>query len=73
MTIEVETYGCSVDELRKETLTAREYRKSGPVIYVGVLMARATELIDQNKPKEAKQMIARAHWVLVQFVLGDDE
>lgn len=65
-------YGCSVAKLRQETEQNSVFQKSGPVIYATSLMDRAMALIGDNN-SEPKFLINRAKWVLIEYVLGDDE
>lgn len=66
-------YGCSLAKLRQDIEQSREFQKFGPVIYTTILMDRAHNLIDEGSFTEAKQFISRAKWVMLQYVLGDDE
>ena len=70
---EIKVYGCPLAKLRQEVEQSRDFQKFGPVIYTTIIMDRANNLIDGGCFTEAKQLISRAKWVMLQYVLGDDE
>lgn len=66
-------YGCSVSKLRQEVEQNSIFKRCGPVIYATVLMDGAMVMSAEGSIVEAKQTINRAKWVLIEYVLGDDE
>lgn len=66
-------YGCSVAKLRQEVEQNSIFKRCGPVIYATVLMDGAMVMSAEGSIVEAKQTINRAKWVLIEYVLGDDE
>lgn len=69
----IQYYGCSVSIVESRMLNSEVFKKQGPVMYAASLMDRAASFMSANKPEEGRQALNCAKWVLLNYVMGDDE
>lgn len=67
------TFGCPLTTVEARMRASEVFKKQGPVMYANNLIDQAAAYMGENKPNEARQTLNCAKWVLINFVMGDDD
>jgi hypothetical protein len=72
---EVRMYGVTMEGMRESVESSLTFKLSGPAMIVASMMSDAQEMMAYEQPdfntiEDQRQLLNRAKWVLIEYIMG---